>query len=60
MVAPKLLELARLRNEVARSLGFESWFSMALASEEQAMMSADAREAIAPFMEKRKPNFTGN
>ena len=34
-------------------------FDMALASEEQAMMSADAREAIAAFMEKRKPVFKG-
>jgi enoyl-CoA hydratase len=34
-------------------------FDMALASEEQAMMSADAREALAAFMEKRKPVFKG-
>ena len=36
-----------------------SVFDFALASEEQAMMSSDAREAIAAFMEKRKPKFTG-
>ena len=36
-----------------------SVFDMALASEEQAMMSADAREAIAAFSEKRKPVFKG-
>jgi enoyl-CoA hydratase len=36
-----------------------SVFDFALASEEQAMMSSDAREAIAAFMEKRKPVFKG-
>lgn len=34
-------------------------FDMALASEEQAMMSADAREAVSAFIEKRKPMFKG-
>ena len=34
-------------------------FDVALASEEQAMMSSDAREAVAAFIEKRKPVFTG-
>ena len=37
-----------------------SVFDFALASEEQAMMTNDAREAIAAFMEKRKPVFKGN
>lgn len=34
-------------------------FDMALASEEHAIMSADAREAIAAFIDKRKPVFKG-
>lgn len=35
-------------------------FEFALASEEQAMMTNDAREAIAAFRDKRKPKFTGS
>ena len=34
-------------------------FEMALAAEEQTMVSQDAIEAIAAFREKRKPKFTG-
>lgn len=34
LVAPRVLELARLRNEVAKKLGFRDWFAMALAVEE--------------------------
>jgi peptidyl-dipeptidase A len=34
VVAPRILELARLRNEVARRLGFRDWFAMALKNDE--------------------------
>lgn len=34
-------------------------FEMALAAEEQTMVSEDAREAVAAFSEKRKPQFRG-
>lgn len=34
IVAPKILELARMRNEVANKLGFRDWFAMALANDE--------------------------
>lgn len=34
LVAPRILELARLRNEVAKKLGYRDWFAMALAVDE--------------------------
>jgi peptidyl-dipeptidase A len=34
LVAPRILELARLRNEVARKLGYRDWFAMALSVDE--------------------------
>jgi enoyl-CoA hydratase len=34
-------------------------FELALAAEEQSMVSDDAREAVAAFMDKRKPAFRG-
>jgi peptidyl-dipeptidase A len=34
LVAPRVLELARLRNEVAKKLGYRDWFAMALAVDE--------------------------
>lgn len=34
VVAPRILELARLRNEVAKRLGYRDWFAMALAVDE--------------------------
>lgn len=34
LVAPKILELVRLRNKVARSLGHRDWFAFALATDE--------------------------
>jgi len=35
-------------------------FETALSAEEQTMVSADAREAVAAFREKRPPNFRGS
>jgi peptidyl-dipeptidase A len=34
VVAPRILEVARLRNEVAKRLGYRDWFAMALATDE--------------------------
>jgi peptidyl-dipeptidase A len=34
LVAPKVLELARLRNQVARALGYRDWFALSLGTDE--------------------------
>jgi peptidyl-dipeptidase A len=59
LVAPKVLELARLRNGVARSLGHRDWFALALATEEideawlLALLDELERATDAPFAREK-------